>query len=89
MLNVVMRWNPDQVSFNVIESSLSHLSAFLFAHFVIVVDYDILFSEFDDMKSARQIEYGNSKFIEKIYDEVIWDMTLVGQIYFDIFMLSA
>ena len=88
MLNVVMRWNPDQGSFNVLESSLSHWSAFLFAHFVIVVDYDILFSEFDDMKSARQIEYGNSQFIENIYDEVIWDMmTLVGQIYFDIFRL--
>jgi hypothetical protein len=52
------------------------------------VDYDILFSEFDDMKSARQIEYGNSQFIENIYDEVIWDMmTLVGQIYFDFFLL--
>ena len=52
------------------------------------MDYDILFSEFDDMNSARQIEYGNSQFIENIYDEVIWDMmTLVGQIYFDFFLL--
>ena len=54
--------------------------------FVIVVNYDILFSEVDDMNSARQINYGKSPFIEKLYDEVIWDMmTLVGQIYFDFF----
>jgi hypothetical protein len=49
------------------------------------VDYDILFSEVDDMNSARQIEYGKSL---SLYDEVIWDMkTLVGQIYFDFFLV--
>ena len=47
------------------------------------MDYDILFSEVDDMNSARPV-------YRTLYDEVIWDMmTLVGQIYFDIFRLSA
>ena len=47
------------------------------------MNYDILYfvSEVDDMNSARQIDYGKSPFIEKLYDEVIWDiMTLLDKL---------
>ena len=50
------------------------------------MDHNILISDVDDMNSERL----KSPFIEKLSDEVILDMmTLVGQIYFDIFRLSA